>query len=117
MSLYKEAMEQCVMMHKTTEDDAYGSEIVRYIDGAHFEAAITFDTSVQARIGMSQGVKNMYTVYTRRMKMLQPFEVFRRESDGKTFRVTSDSYDKKTPESASLDMRVCTAEEWSIPNE
>ena len=117
MSLYDEAMESCVMVHKTTADDGYGGETTTWVDGAHFDAAITFDTSVQARIGLSQGVKNMYTIYTRKTKVLSPFDVFRRESDGKTFRVTSDSIDKKTPNSATLDMRVCTAEEWAIPSE
>ena len=105
------------MIHKVSVDDGYGGETVTYIEGAHFDAAITFETSVQARIGMSEGVKNMYTVYTRRSKILSPFDLFRRESDQKTFRVTSDSVDKKTPQSASVDMRVCTAEEWAIPGE
>lgn len=117
MSLYDEAREQCTMIHKVSSDDPYGGEIVTYIEGSHFEAAITFDTSVQARIGMSQGVKNMYTVYTPKSKTLFPFEIFRRDSDQKTFQVTSDSVDKKTPGSAALDMRVCTAEEWVVPGE
>lgn len=117
MNLFDEAKERCVMLHKITQDDAYGSDIVTWVEGAHFDAAVTFDTSVQARIGMSQGVKNMYSVYTSKTKVLHPFDVFRRESDGKTFKVTSDSIDKKTPNSAVLDMRVCTAEEWKVPNE
>lgn len=117
MNLLEESMEMCVMLHKTTQDDVYGSEIVTYVEGSHFKAAITFDTSIQARIGMSQGVKNMYTVSTRKSKVLSPFDIFRRESDGKTFQVTSDSVDKKTPASAELDMRQCSAEEWTIPSD
>jgi hypothetical protein len=117
MNLYLDALEPCNMIHKITGNDEYGSEITRYVRGATFDAAVTFDTSVQARIGLSQGVKNMYTVYTRKEKVLDPFDLFERQSDGKTFRVTSDSKDKKTPQSATLNMRVCTAEEWSIPGE
>lgn len=117
MSLYDAAMELCQMVHKISTNDSYGGEITTYVRGATFEAAITFDTSVQARIGLSQGVKNMYTVYTRKEKVLDPFELFERQSDGKTFRVTSDSKDKKTPPSATLNMRVCTAEEYAIPGE
>lgn len=117
MSLYDAAMESCQMIHKLTENDQYGSEITRYVRGATFDAAITFDTSVQARIGLSQGVKNMYTIYTARNKILEPFDLFERHSDGKTFRVTSDSKDKETPASATIDMRVCTAEEWAVPGE
>ena len=117
MSLYEAALEPCQMIHKISENDAYGGEIVRYVRGATFDAAITFDTSVQARIGLSQGVKNMYTVYTRREKVLDAFDIFERQKDGRTFRVTSDSRDKETPPSASINMRVCTAEEWAVPGE
>lgn len=117
MSLLNEALETCTMIHKTSQDDPYGGESVTYIEGAHFQAAVTLDTSVEARVAMSQGVKNMYSVYTRKSKVLLPFEIFRRDSDQKTFRVTSDSTDKKTPGSAALDLRVCTAEEWAVPGE
>lgn len=112
MSLLSEAMETCVMMHKTTEDDGYGGEITRWRDGASFNAAITFDTSMQARTAGVQGVTSLYTVTTRKNKVLEYHEVFRRASDGKIFRVTSDGDDKYTPASASLNMRQCTAEEW-----
>lgn len=117
MSLYDAAMELCQRIHKITSEDAYGSETARYVRGATFSAAITFDTSVEARIGFSQGVKNMYTVYTRKDRILEPFDLFERQSDGKTFRITSDSKDKKTPQSATLNMRVCTAEEYPITGE
>jgi hypothetical protein len=43
--------------------------------------------------------------------------VFRRNRDGKIFRVTSDGDDKHTPISATLNMRVVTAEEFKLPNE
>ncbi len=117
MSLYDAAMESCQMIHKISMNDSYGGEITTYVRGATFEAAITFDTSVQARIGMSEGVKNMYTVHTRKSKTLQPFDMFERKSDGKTFRVTSDGRDAKTPDTATINMRVCTAEEYAIPGE
>lgn len=117
MNLYEATMESCQMIHEITENDPYGGETARYVRGATFDAAITFDTSVQARIGMSQGVKNMYTVHTRKTKLLKPFDLFERQSDGKTFRVTSDGKDAKTPPTASIDMRVCTAEEYAIPGE
>jgi hypothetical protein len=45
---------------------------------------------------------------------LQYHDIFRRVEDGKIFRVTSDGDDKKTPESATLNMREVTAEEWSL---
>lgn len=115
MSLLTDAFESCTMLHKTTQLDGYGSEITSWVDGAAFQAAITFDSSMQARVAQSQGVKSLYTVTTKKNKVLEYHEVFRRESDGKIFRVTSDGDDKATPDSATLNMRQVTAEEWEIP--
>lgn len=112
MSLLSEAMTQCIMMHKTTTDDGYGGEITVWLDGASFEAAITFDTSIEARTAGAQGVTSFYTVTTRKSKVLEYHEVFRRMADGKIFRVTSDGDDKYTPASATLNMRQVTAEEY-----
>jgi len=112
MSLLSDAMEACVMLHKITVDDEYGSETTQWVAGSSFQAAIVFDTSVQARVAQAQGVQNMYTITTPRIKTLEYHDVFRRESDGKIFRVTSDGDDKKTPPSAGLDMRQVTAEEF-----
>lgn len=115
IGLLDDAMETCKMIHKITVDDDYGGETATWVDGAEFKAAITFDSSIEARIGQSQGVTNLYTVVTRRNKVLEYHEIFRRLSDGKVFRVTSDGDDKATPRSAALNMRVVTAEEWRIP--
>jgi len=116
MSLLTEALEKCVMMHKTTEDDEYGGEITIWRDGASFDAAITFDTSMEARTAGAQGVTSLYTVTTRKNKVLEYHEVFRRLSDGKIFRVTSDGDDRYTPASATLNMRQVSAEEWEPTN-
>lgn len=115
MSLLTDAFEQCVRIHKTTQDDGYGGEIVAWVDGATFDAAITFDSSMQARVAQSQGVTSLYTVTTKRNRVLEFHDVFRRKSDSKVFRVTSDGDDKYTPASTNLDMRQVTAEEWRIP--
>ena len=77
-------------------------------------AAIVLDNSTQAKIAAVQGVTALYTVTTRKNINLQYHDVFRRESDGKIFRVTSDGDDKKTPASASLNMRQVSAEEWKL---
>lgn len=115
MSLLDNAMTDCIMMDKTTEPDGYGGEIKRWVDGAPFSAAIVFDSSMQARTAQAQGVSSLYTVTTRKNKQLEYHDVFRRLSDGKIFRVTSDGDDKFTPDTASLNMRQVTAEEWEPP--
>lgn len=115
MSLLDDAMEKCTMLDKVTVADGYGGTISRRKDGASFLAAVVFNSSMQARIAEKQGVTTLYTVTTRKLVNLQYHDVFRRESDGKIFRVTSDGDDNKTPISANLDMRQVTAEEWEIP--
>jgi hypothetical protein len=105
------------MMHKISADDGYGGEeTIRWVDGAHFDAAIVFDSSIEARTGQAQGVTSLYTVTTKKGKVLEYHEVFRRIEDGKIFRVTSDGDDKYTPNSAGLNMRQVTAEEFEVLN-
>ena len=117
MSLLDEAMDKCIMLDKTTEPDGYGGFIVTYVEGAEFDSAITFDTSIEARRAEKEGVTSRYTVTTNRNTVLEYHSVFRRLRDGKIFRVTSDGDDKYTPQSATLDMRQVTAEEWSLKDD
>lgn len=117
MSLLNDAMTECVMINKAKVDDGYGGTVTVWTEGAKFDAAITFDTSLQARTAEQAGVTSLYTVTTRRSIVLEYHEVFKRLSDGKIFRVTSDGDDKYTPKSALLDMRQVTAEEWALPSE
>lgn len=118
MSLLDDAMEECVMMDKrtTTRTDGYGGFMETWEDGASFRASVAFDTSMQARTANQQGTTDLYTVYTNKAVNLQYHDVFRRLSDGKIFRVTSDGDDKKTPASAALNIRVVTAQEWELPS-
>ena len=115
MSLLNEAMTKCVMMDKITSPDGYGGYYSTWIEGAGFNAAIVFDTSIEARTAEVQGVTSLYTVTVSKAMMLEYHDVFKRKSDGKIFRVTSDGDDKFTPLSATLDMRQVTAEEWILP--
>ena len=117
MSLLEEAMTDCVMMRQTRQSDGYGGYTIAWTEETTpFKAAITFDNSIEARVAAVQGVKSLYTVTTRKDKVLMFHEVFKRLEDGKIFRVTSDGDDSATPPSASLNMRNCTAEEYTLPN-
>lgn len=117
MSLYTDMLEPCVMLDKTTAPDGYGGYYAEWKEGAPFEAACVYDTSIEARMADKQGVTSLYTVHTRKSMNLQYHMVFRRLSDGKIFRVTSDGDDKKDPPRSTINMRVVTAEEWVLPNE
>ena len=115
MSLLDEAMEPFAMMDKTTVPDGYGGFISTYAEGAIFNAAMTFDSSIEARVAAVQGVTSVYQIVTSKAVVLDYHDVVKRKSDGKMFRVTSDSKDKKTPASAGLNMRVVTAEAYVLP--
>lgn len=114
MSLLNEAMEECVMLDKTTQADGYGGYETVWRYGAKFKSAITFDTSIEARTAEQAGVTSLYTVTTNKGLTLEYHDVFQRVRDGKIFRVTSDGDDKYTPDSATLNMRQVTAEEWIL---
>lgn len=111
MSLLDEFMTTCTLMDKRTVPDGYGGYKTIWTEGASFNAAIVLDNSIQAKVAESQGVTGIYTVTTQKALKLQYHDVFRRESDKKLFRVTSDGDDKATPASATLDMRQVSAEE------
>lgn len=114
MSLLDEWMEKCIMYDRTTVPDGYGGYTIVWKEGAEFKGAITLDTSVEAKRAEKEGVTGLYTVTTSKALNLQYHDVFKRASDGKIFRVTSDGDDKHTPNSASLDMRQVSAEEWEL---
>lgn len=116
MSLLADAMEKCIMLDKRTEADGYGGYITSWVEGAEILCAITLDTSMESRVGEQMGVTALYTITTNKNINLQYHDVLKRLRDGKIFRIKSDGDDKLTPDSATINMRQVTAEEWSLPN-
>lgn len=114
MSLLDTAFVDVVMLEKTRVSDGEGGFITTWTEGAKFKAAITFDTSMEARTAEKQGVTSLYTVTTKKSAMLQYHDVIKCLSDGKIFRITSDGDDSFTPDSATLNMRQVTAEEYEL---
>ncbi len=117
MSLLTESFDPCVMLNKRTIKDSYGAYFTIWEEGAGFDAAISFDTSIEARTAGAQGTTNLYTVLTGKEINLQYHDVFQRVRDSKVFRVKSDGDDKKTPKSAGLNLRLVTAEEWELTDD
>lgn len=116
MSLLEEAFEQYVIMNKIRVDDGYGGSEVNWIDGQEISGAMVFNNSIEGRTAEALGVKSVYTFTTRKNIILDYHDVIKRESDGKIFRVTSDGDDSFTPNSASLNMRQVSCEEWRLGN-
>lgn len=117
MSLLDEYIQdtgKCVFLDRTTTPDGRGGIIYDYKEGAEFDAAIYLENSLNEQIAEKQGVTGIYQVTVRRNVRLEFHTIFRRMSDGKTFRVISKD-ESKTPASSSLDMRVVRAEEYELP--
>lgn len=114
MSLLEEAYEAFTVINKQIVDDGYGGTTIEWVDGASIQAAIVLDSSTQAKIAQAMGVTTVYTLTVRKDVELDYHTVIRRESDGKIFRLTSNSDDKKTPAGAGLNMRQYSAEEFTL---
>lgn len=110
MSLLEDAFEKAYIMDKTTEPDGYGGVITTWTEGAEIKAAFSLDTSLQAKIAQEQGVKDLYSITTRKNVILRYHDWIKRARDGALFRATSNGDDNVTPKSAGLNMRVVSAE-------
>lgn len=114
MSLIDSFKTECMLLEKSRVPDGEGGWVTAWTDGAEFDAAITLDSSLQARVAQQEGVTSVYTVTVDPGTPLDFHDVFRRSIDGKVFRVTSDSDDRRTPSAASFQFLQVTAEEWSL---
>ena len=114
MSLLENAYEDFVILNKSVVDDGYGGVITKWVDGATIKGAIVFDNSAQMKTAQAAGYHAAYTLTVKKHIELDFHTVLRRVSDGVIFRLVSNSDDKKTPDSAFLDMRQYSAEEWTL---
>lgn len=114
MSLLENAFVNFVIVNKITVDDGYGGIETRWTDGATIKGAIVYDNSREGKIAQALGSTDVYTLTVKKNVELDYHTVLRRASDGKVFRLTSDSDDNKTPDAAGLNMRQYTAEEFEL---
>ena len=112
MSLLLQAMEDVVMLEKKRVPDGEGGFTTKWADGVQFKAAISFDNSMEARTAEKAGVTSLYTVSVPISVAIEYHDVFKRLSDGKIFRATSDGDDSKTPAMATFQIAQFTAEEF-----
>lgn len=114
MSLLENAYEDFTILNKAVVDDGYGGVITEWSDGATIKGAMVFDNSAQMKTAQAAGYKAAYTLTVKKHIELDFHTVIRRESDGVIFRLVSNSDDKKTPDSAGLNMRQYSAEEFNL---
>lgn len=89
--------------------DGEGGQISEKHNIKEFKAVVRLDQFSETKIAEKSGKNVTYTITTRRNIQLKFNDLIKRKSDGKIFRITSDS--RCTPKTAGLDMRQVTAEE------
>lgn len=114
MSLLDEYMTPCVMLDCTQQPDGEGGFTDAWVDGTQFSAAIVENRTDNTRIAEKERETSLFTVTTPIDTSLSFHDVFKRTSDNKIFRVTSDNSENKTPQRASFQIAQCTAEEWRL---
>lgn len=116
MSLITDWQEKCTLIERRRVPDGEGGFNDTWVDGAPFMAAVVLDTSTQAVIAERQGMAKLYRVTTPKNAILSFHDVFRRESDGQVFRVTSEGKDVQTPAQSEITpFSQVTAEAWALP--
>ena len=113
MSLIEAFMSPCILMEKVRIKDGASGFITEWKEGEQFDAAITLDTTMEARIAEKDGVSAVYTVTTYGVKLGHD-DIIKRVEDGRYFRITSDGVDKKTPGVASFNISQVNAERLEL---
>lgn len=114
MSLLNNAFEDFVCLAHSKVDDNSGGYTTEWTDGATIQGAMVFENSQETKTGHEMRVASDYSFITRKNVILNYHDVLRRKSDNKIFRITSDGDDLATPSTATLDMRLVSAEEWKL---
>lgn len=116
MTLLDSMTTQCKIMNHIREDDPYGSSTEVWSVGASFDATIVKDSTTEALIAEKQGIKEIFTVVTKKSFRLNYHDVFMRVSDGQIFRVTSNEEDSEAPSVSTVQIGKVTAEKWVLPS-
>lgn len=114
MMLFEEFMEDCTMLDKKTKADGLGGFKNEWTDGATFRAAVVKDNTLDAKVAEKSGVTELYTITVKKGTPLVFHDVFRRNSDGAIFRVTSNIKDSESPSAASFQIGQVSAERWKL---
>lgn len=110
MTLIDTFKEPCTLLEKRRVPDGEGGWETAWADGPEFEAAIVLDSSMTARKAEAEGVTALYTVTADRNVGLEFHDAFRRNSDGKGFRVLK--VNDPTPGVASFQFSQYQAQAW-----
>ena len=112
MSLWEDMLEPCQLWELRRVSDGEGGFARVWSPAAEFDAAVVHDGTTQDRLAEKQGLATTWTVTTK--AELSFHDVFKRGGDGKSFRVTSEAADGRTPSMVSFQFNQCTCEEYDM---
>lgn len=104
--------------NSVTVPDPYGgigSVGYAYNRGAEITVQLIPQETLSAQVAQAITEKKMYTVCVDKGTILKKGQVFLRNKDNKTFRITESNIEHETPQSANLQFSYAKAEEWEIP--
>lgn len=111
-------METCTVMDVVTtgESDGMFGQREYYKPGAQIRAMVVKRQSTEKQIAEAQGVAEIYDVVVESdVTLLKYQSVFQRDSDGVTFRVTSNPI--IAPDASTVQIAAMSAERWVIPSD
>lgn len=115
--LVEEMSTPCVLMVRERELDGAGGYYVKWNESTRFDAAVILDNPSESFEADRKGLNASYTVTVKRGAKLSYNDIFKRLSDGTTFRVTSEPFDVQSPMVSTLDMKQGKAERWELTHE
>lgn len=114
--LLNEFTEEFAFMNYVDVDDGYGGYTQEWREGAHFTGILLKSNENQDLVSGAQTNTTFYGIKIPRNVPMEYKTVFKRLSDGKTFRCKADE-GMRTPSFSQLDIRQMPIEEWVIPTD
>lgn len=112
--LFETMAEACTRLVPTTAPDGEGGTSSAWAEGAQFLAAVTLSQSSEGTdAGRAEAADSYQVTGT---EALAFGDVFRRERDGRCFRVTSYAADMTAPACATFALSQVRAEDWRLPD-
>lgn len=88
-----------------------------YSKGAVITVQLVPQQTLSAQVAQALTEKKLFTVCVNKGTILKQGQVFLRNSDNQTFRITESSSEHETPASAGLQFSYAKAEMWDIPSD
>lgn len=114
MSLLEEYSTEYTILLVEESDDEYGSTVTKYVDGMTFIGQLAFKSDSIMSVSEALGLMTNYRLIIPKGVKLEFHDIVKRNSDGKVFRVKSNSANVYTPSSSGLDLSYVELEEWSL---